>query len=98
MEKSTKWEELETLSRDELIIRLVRAETVHAQFVGTIRSLAEDGPRWAIPETGERPTDAWLQKIVAYAKQHEPDFSYMDLVEYGVDSATAEKLWKSTED
>lgn len=93
-EKRTKWEAYSDLSKDELIIRLVAAEAKHSEFVATIESLARDGARWAIPDLGEKPTEEWLEKIVAYAKAHTDDFSYMDLAEYGVDLETAEKLWR----
>lgn len=93
-EKRTKWETYAEMSKDELVIRLVEAETRHAEFVATVESLARDGSRWAIPDLGEKPTEEWLRKIVAYAKAHTDDFSYMDLAEYGVDLETAEKLWR----
>ena len=93
-EKRTKWETYAEMSKDELVIRLVEAETRHAEFVATVESLARDGSRWAIPDLGEKPTEEWLGKIVAYAKAHTDDFSYMDLAEYGVDLETAEKLWR----
>lgn len=93
-EKRTKWETYAEMSKDELVIRLVEAETRHAEFVATVESLARDGARWAIPDLGEKPTEEWLGKIVAYAKAHTDDFSYMDLAEYGVDLETAEKLWR----
>ena len=93
-EKRTKWETYAEMSKDELVIRLVEAETRHAEFVATVESLARDGARRAIPDLGEKPTEEWLGKIVAYAKAHTDDFSYMDLAEYGVDLETAEKLWR----
>ena len=93
-EKRTKWETYAEMSKDELVIRLVEAETRQAEVLATVESLARDGSRWAIPDLGEKPTEEWLGKIVAYAKAHTDDFSYMDLAEYGVDLETAEKLWR----
>ena len=55
-EKRTKWETYAEMSKDELVIRLVEAETRHAEFVATVESLARDGARWAIPDLGEKPT------------------------------------------
>ena len=93
-EKRTKWETYAEMSKDELVIRLVEAETRHAEFVATVESLARDGSRWAIPDLGGRPPAEWLEKIIAYAKAHAGDgFSYMDLAGYGVDLDTAENLW-----
>lgn len=93
-ENRTKWESYSDFSKDDLIIRLVAAEAKHSEFVATIESLAKDGARWAIPDLGERPPEEWLGKIIAYAKAHAEDFSYMDLAEYGVDLETAERLWR----
>lgn len=100
-EEKTKWEELGSLSKDELIIRLVKAETRYDLYVETIISIAKDGDKWCAPDLGERPTAEWLEKIATYAKAHvnEGDkFSYMDLVDYGVDYETAHDLWENEED
>lgn len=95
VKKETKWEKYDRLSKDELVIRLVKAEAEHKIFIGTVISLAKDGTEWHMPNVGERPPKEWLKKIVAFAKEHpESKNGYwsMELVNYGVAYSVAKKL------
>lgn len=93
----TKWERYYELPKDELVIRLVEEEARFRLFAETIVSMSKDGRSWCVPDVGEIPPEDWLEKIIAYAKEHvaeDDTFSYMDLLDYGVDVETADRLWK----
>ena len=95
MEK-TQWEILENCSKEDLIIELVKERSKNEILKGSIRSFLDDGQEFVIPDIGERPTREWLDRILGYVKEHEPEnFSAMDLLEYGVDYDTANELWTS---
>ena len=95
MEK-TQWEILDNCSKEDLIIELVKERSKYEILKGSIRSFLDDGQEFVIPDIGERPTREWLDRILSYVKEHEPEnFSAMDLLEYGVDYDTANELWTS---
>lgn len=90
----SEWEELEKLSKDELIIELVRARTL-------LRLETEDdsdNPDYVDnPANGERTTEEWSRKIVMYAYKHHEipdDFEYPDVYDYGLHGAQAEETFE----
>ena len=93
--KKTKWELFEELTRDDLIIELVKSRYQYECLRESIRSYLENGREFTVPDIGEVPTKEWLDKIIKYASEHgSEEFSMMDLIEYGVDYDTADRLWK----
>ncbi len=97
MKKETKWERYDKLSKDELVIRLVKAESEHEIFIRSVESLARDGDDWHVPDIGERPPKEWLEKIIVFAKEHpssKKGYWPMDLLNYGVCYKTAHKLFE----
>lgn len=91
---ASEWEDLEKLSKDELIIELVRARTL-------LRLDTEndpDNPDYVDnPANGERTTEDWARKIVMYAYDHHEipdDFDYPDVYDYGLHGAQAEEIFE----
>ena len=89
----SEWEKLENLSKDELIIELVRARTL-------LRLETDDEPDDYInnPAGGEKTTDNWARKIVLYAYNHHgvpDDFDYPDVYDYGLHGAQAEEVFEN---
>ena len=97
----SEWEELEKLSKEELIIELVRARTCYRGLRDTIdsdnvwpwpetlrESVDED------PEEGQVVPEIWAERIVCYGALHPRDgwFYSSDLTDYGMDADQADKL------
>lgn len=89
---ASEWEELEKLSKDELIIELVHWKTLYS----LLRSEQDDGCKWPdVPlksvedekhwMPGQLTTDEWAEKIALYAASHAVDDFYgCDLIDYGL--------------
>ena len=89
---ASEWEELERLSKDELIIELVKARRAMRNICLVLKELSEDGASHFMYDTGEKPSDAWFEKIVSYAESKLDDDDGLDgsdLERYGVDGKTA---------
>ena len=90
---ASEWEELEKLSKDELIIELVKARRAMRNMCSLLADVSETGASRFMYDVGEKPNDEWLSKIVRYAESKlDPDdeLDNVDLDIYGVDSDTAD--------
>ena len=103
---ASEWEELERLSKEELIIELVKERTAHRELDRSIRGLIEvdypadrklpvfaDDEDTSLKET----TDDWAYKVARYAYEHaedRDDFSHYDLDAYGLDEDQAEAAYR----
>lgn len=90
----SEWEELEDLSKEELIIELIHTRTI-------LRLKTEDGsdnPDYIDnPANGKRTTEAWARRIVTYAYEHHDipdDFDYPDVYDYGLHGSQAEEIFE----
>lgn len=94
---ASEWEELEKLTKEELIIELVKERTAHRELCRNMRMLIEsdypaDDERYFIEGEsddewpGHRTTDEWARRIILYAKAHsdDPEFGYTDAIDYGL--------------
>ncbi len=91
---ASEWEELERLTKEELIIELVRMKNLY----GMLRENMEpDNPLIPYMERlrttdgdvyidGQRTTDEWAERIALYGAMHPKDgmFYYCDLMDYGL--------------
>ena len=87
---ASEWEELEKLSKDELIIQLVLWKNLYA----TLRDEKGDKncpwyavkPKMTGDEPGEPTTKKWAEKIAQYGAMHPKDglFCWCDLMDYGL--------------
>ena len=97
----SEWEELEKLSKDELIIELVKARTCY----DCLRDTIEKKYVWPCPETlrAKRPRNPnkgqvappeWAEKIALYGAMHPRDgwFYSSDLADYGMNPEQAEHI------
>ena len=99
---ASEWEELEKLSKDELIIELVHWKTLYSM----LRSEQDEGCRYPdleVPcviddegfwEPGQVTSDEWAEKIAAYAAAHATgeDFYPSDLIYFGLTDIQAFKI------
>ena len=90
----SEWEELESWSKEDLIIELVRMRNLY----GMLREdMDPDDPTMPYMEpkhtgdgderqSGEQTTDEWAERIALYGAQHPKDgaFYYCDLMDYGL--------------
>ncbi len=91
---ASEWEELEKLSKDDLIIELVKTRRAMRNMCSVLQEISGDGASHFLYDTGEKPSDEWLSKIVAHAVSHlKPgdELDGSDLERYGVDSETADE-------
>ena len=96
---ASEWEELEKLSKDELIIELVHWKTLYSM----LRSEQDEGCRYPdleVPcviddegfwEPGQVTTDEWAEKISLYVASHtgNDDFCPSDISRYGLTASQA---------
>ena len=93
-EMESEWEKLEKLSKDELIIELVKSRRAMRNMCNLLHEISEDGASHYLYDIGEKPSDEWLSKIVAYAEsklESDDELDGSDLERYGVDSETANR-------
>lgn len=103
---ASEWEELEKLSKEEIIIELVKERTAHRELDRALRGLVEVDypadrklPVFADDEDGSfrETTDDWAYRIAKYAYEHaadRDDFSHYDLDAYGLDEDQAEEAYR----
>ncbi len=103
---ASEWEELEKLSKEELIIELVKERTAHREFDRALRGLIEvDYPAdRKLPvfvddedESLKQTTDDWAYRVAKYAYERakdKDDFSHYDLDAYGLDEDQAEEAYR----
>lgn len=105
---ASEWEELEKLTKEELIIELVRERSIRREINHTLRSIVDldypvDGEPPLIYESadcireGAPTTDEWARRIALYAKEHHKDieFAYTDISKYGLDMDQADRIFDS---
>ncbi|WP_400225392.1 hypothetical protein [Methanomethylophilus alvi] len=91
---ASEWEELEKLSKDELIIELVKSRRAMRNMCRLLDEISKDGASHYLYDRGENPSEEWLSKIVSYAESKLDDGDHLDgsdLERYGVDSETADR-------
>lgn len=97
---ASEWEALMELSKEELVIELVRARRSMRNLRSILAEMAEDGGAHFLYDRGEVPPADWLQAIAAHAAAGlEPgeELSESDLERYGVDGDAAEAYIESLE-
>ncbi len=90
----SEWEELEKLSKDELIIELVKSRRAMRNMCCVLNELSGTGASSFMYDKGQKPSDAWLEKIAAYAESRlgkDETLDSSDLEIYGIDSDTANR-------
>lgn len=90
----SEWEELEKLSKDELIIELVKARRDMRNICCVLDELSRTAATHFMYDKGEQPSESWLEKIVSYAAaaSGSDELDSSDLEHYGVDADTAERF------
>lgn len=91
---ASEWEELEKLSKDELIIELVKSRRAMRNMCSLLSEISEDGASHYLYDQGEKPPEKWLSKIVSYAESKLDDGDQLngaDLELYGIDGETADR-------
>lgn len=108
---ASEWEELEKLSKDELIIELVKERYARRNINQRLRMIVD----YDYPVDGEIPctveeddyscpgyetTDAWARKIIRYAETHRKgdDFGPSDTSEYGLSWDQADAIFAEMTD
>ena len=104
---ASEWEELEKLSKEELIIELVKERTAHRDFMTCFQRLMYEYPIDRVPpyvvesdedemlHEGQRTTDEWARRIALYAKARsaDPEFGYTDMFDYGINHDQAYEVF-----
>lgn len=85
-EMESEWEKLEKLSKDELIIELVRSRWQMRNLQKVIEDLSKNLGSYCLYEPGQKPSDEWAEKIAEYVFRNGPG----NLCEWGVDEDTAD--------
>lgn len=85
----SEWEELEKLTKDELIIELVRARWRFRNLQKVILELSSTMGDNCLFEPGEKPSKEWAEKIAEYAFRNGPESLY----DWGIDWDTANRLF-----
>jgi hypothetical protein len=86
---ATQWEELEKLSKDELIIELVRKDWQMRNLRKVLIGVADNMGNDSLFEPGERPPEEWGSQDRRPRVQGRP----ADLQDRGVDEETADRLY-----
>ena len=89
---ASEWEELEKLSKDELIIELVRQRWLYKDLKLQLRYMSEDEGQYA-GAPGQVPSKEWQRKIADYVFPNVEDGGYEDLMTWGVDETVGEALF-----
>lgn len=91
---ASEWEELEKLSKDELIIELVKSRRALRNMCSVLKELSDTGASAFMYDKGQKPTGEWLEKIAAYAESKlgsDETLDGSDLEIYGIDGDTANR-------
>jgi len=93
----SEWEKLEKLTKDELIIELVKERRQRLELLLEIRSIADN--QW-FPVSGcrdgQKPPDGWARKIALYAAKTTPADDQLhdcDLQRYGMTEESSESVF-----
>lgn len=101
---ASEWEELEKLTKEELIIELVKERNVHRRMCREMRSIVDiDYPedrRLPVYEgegsDSETTSDEWARRIILVALAQSSDPSYFDVevvTRFGLDSEQFDKVY-----
>ena len=86
----SEWEELEKLSKDDLIIELVKARWEKRNLQKVLLDLADNMGSYAVFEDGEKPSKEWQDKIVRHVFIND---DFHNLQEWGVDEEISDRLY-----
>lgn len=95
---ASEWEELEKLSKEELIIELVKARRDMRNIRNVLADLSETGASEFMFDEGSEPSEEWLHRIAKLAASRlDPDEALCaaDLEMYGIDEKTADRYIES---
>lgn len=91
---ASEWEELEKLSKEELIIELVKARRDMRNIRSVLGELSETGASSFMYDEGSKPSKDWLDRIVEYVDSRlnsDETLCAADLEMYGIDEETADR-------
>ncbi len=91
---ASEWEELERLSKEELIIELVKARRDMRNIRSVLGELSETGASSFMYDEGSKPSKDWLDRIVEYVDSRlnsDETLCAADLEMYGIDEETADR-------
>ncbi len=101
---ASEWEELENLSKNDLIIELVRMRNLYGMLREDHSKDDQLMPYMERKHTGEgesyvegeKTTDEWAERIALYGAMHPKDgvFAYCDLIDYGLTDDQAYSICK----
>ena len=89
---TSEWEELEKLTKDELIIELVRQRWLYRSLKQLLKNLSEE-EGWYADIGGQIPSEEWQRKIAEYVFPKVEDGGYESLLDWGVDEEVGEALF-----
>ncbi len=95
---ASEWEELEKLSKEELVIELVKARRDLRNIRSMLADLSETGASEFMYDEGSKPSEEWLTKIAELARSRivpGEALSAADLEMYGIDEETADRYIES---
>ena len=95
---ASEWEELEKLSKEELIIELVKARRDLRNIRSVLADLSETGASEFMYDEGSKPSEEWMLRIAELARSRlDPDEALCaaDLEMYGIDEETADRYIES---
>lgn len=90
---ASEWEELERLTKDELIIELVKARWEKRNLQNILGNLSKSGGYGMVYEPGTKPSKEWQEKISEYVFKDLEEGRYSDLTEWGVDEEIGDRLY-----
>ena len=91
---ASEWEELEKLSKEELIIELVKARRDMRNIRSVLGEISETGASSFMYDEGSKPSKDWLDRIVEYVDSRlnsDETLCAADLEMYGIDEETADR-------
>lgn len=89
---ASEWEELEKLSKDELVIELVKARYTIRNMCSILEEISDTAGSHFLYDEGDEPSEEWMEKIVTYAKMKTPNgkLDSSELEHYGVNGDLAD--------
>ena len=95
---ASEWEELEKLTKEELVIELVKARRDMRNIRSVLADLSETGASEFMYDEGSKPSEEWLTKIAELARSRMGPGEALcaaDLEMYGIDEETADRYIES---
>ncbi len=101
-EKTTsEWEELDKLTKDELIIELVKARYIIRNMCNILGEISATAGSHFLYDEGDKPSKEWMDKIVSYAEsklESGDELDSSDLEHYGINGDYADEYCYGPED